>query len=39
MSIIKEGYLGEPGNPIFKHLKIKESYLEETWRPLLKERC
>jgi hypothetical protein len=22
LSLIKEGYLGEPGNPIFKHLKI-----------------
>jgi hypothetical protein len=35
--VILDGYLGEPGNPIMKHLKISRDYLDSVWRPKLKE--
>jgi hypothetical protein len=38
LNIILEGYLGEPGNPIMKHLKISREYLESVWRPILEDR-
>jgi hypothetical protein len=38
VKIFMEGYYGNPGNPMIKHLKIPRDYTENSVRERLKER-